>query len=64
MTWQYLTLRIKASGFFGVNLDYDEMNDKLNALGREGWELTSGFDRSKRNGISGEVVLILKRPGA
>lgn len=64
MTWQYLTLRMKASGLFGVKLDADSMNEKLNSLGREGWELTSGFDLNKHHGISGEIVLILKRPGA
>ena len=39
---------IKATGWFsGGKVDSGEMDQRLNTLGRDGWELASGFDTSK-----------------
>jgi hypothetical protein len=54
---------IKATGWFaGGKVDAEVMNDKLNALGSEGWELACGFDTNKLYGETRDVVLIFKRP--
>jgi len=61
--WEYKTVMIKATGWFaGGKVDAEVMNDKLNALGSEGWELVCGFDTNKLYGETRDVVLIFKRP--
>jgi hypothetical protein len=61
--WEYRTERFDTDfGFFsGTTFDTDEMNEILNALGREGWELVSVFDISKVKGGSKHVIAIFKR---
>ncbi|MBL8872344.1 MAG: DUF4177 domain-containing protein [Planctomycetaceae bacterium] len=63
MQWEYRTERFDTEcGFFsGTTFDTKEMNDALNALGREGWELVSVFDISKLKGGSKHVIAIFKR---
>jgi hypothetical protein len=39
----------------------DSLEAKLNAFGRDGWELVASFDR-ERGGNSKEVFFIFKRP--
>jgi len=61
--WEYKTIMIKATGWFSAGkVDVDVLDERLNALGGEGWELASGFDTSKYEGETCDVVLIFKRP--
>ena len=61
--WQYKTVMIHATGWFaGGKVDGDIMEERLNGLGSEGWELVSAFDTSKLYGETRDVILIFKRP--
>lgn len=61
--WEYKTVMIKATGWFsGGKVDSSEMDQRLNGLGVDGWELASGFDTNKLYGETRDVVLIFKRP--
>lgn len=61
--WEYITVKTKTDWGFvqGRSLDCQELNDNLNSLGAEGWELTTAFDINSNRGASTEVVLIFKR---
>ena len=41
MRWEYKTIKFKKRSFFSGSLDTDELNQEINALGRDGWELVS-----------------------
>jgi hypothetical protein len=55
MRWEYKTLSFKKRSFFSGAIDAEALNQQLDALGREGWELVSVL-----GGHSG-VVAVLKR---
>ena len=63
MQWEYRTERFDTDlGFCsGTTFDTQAMNESLNALGRDGWELISVFDISKVKGGSKYVIAIFKR---
>jgi len=60
--WEYQTVTLKASGFFGGHVDDDEMRGVLNSYGEHGWELVNGFDTNAANGHTKYVVFVFKRP--
>ena len=61
--WEYKTVMIKATGWFSCGkVDPNVLDERLNALGKDGWELVSAFDTSKYDGETCDVVLIFKRP--
>ncbi|HEY0020971.1 MAG TPA: DUF4177 domain-containing protein [Longimicrobium sp.] len=62
--WEYQTLKVEPGGWLGGKVDIDELRDRLNALGREGWELVSALDTAYGQGQGGtrEIIAILKRP--
>ncbi len=63
MQWEYMTLVFAATGFIlGGKLDGKKLNDRLNELGEEGWELVSVFDTNMLEGKTRDVYAILKRP--
>lgn len=60
--WEYKTIPVKETGLFGENgLDTAALKSKLDALGREGWELVTGIDTQIVGEKSGGMVLVLKR---
>ena len=60
--WEYKTVMIQATGWFtGGKIDSNIMDERLNGLGRDGWELVSGFDTNKVYGETRDVILIFKR---
>ncbi len=62
--WEYMTLVLPAKGFFlgGGKIDGRMLNDRLNELGREGWELVNVFDTNMDAGKTRDVFAFLKRP--
>lgn len=63
MKWEYKTVKLSVTGFWGeVGLDTVKTDDFINQFGKQGWELVSGFDLNHIQGGSKEVVLIFKRP--
>ena len=63
MKWEYMTVLASASGWLGGKIDAQAITNRLNELGREGWELVSAFDTNMYEGLTRDVVLILKRQG-
>ena len=63
--WEYMTLDVRVSGFFtGPNLDGDALTAKLNALGAEGWEAFGLSNMDTGQGITRDLVILLKRARA
>jgi hypothetical protein len=63
MKWEYLTVKFATGGFvLGGKLDGDAFNAELNKLGEEGWEMVSVFDTNMDQGMTRDVVAVLKRP--
>lgn len=60
MRWEYKTLSFKKRSFFTGAVDADALNQQLDALGREGWELVSICPGSFFGAPSG-VIAVLKR---
>ena len=61
--WEYTTIKLDASGWFiGGHLDQPDFEQRLNSLGRDGWELVSVFDTNRADGMTRHVVAVLKRP--
>ncbi|QJD76978.1 DUF4177 domain-containing protein [Spirosoma rhododendri] len=59
--FEYRVLDVSATGFWGGKVDAQELTNKLNELGREGWELTSSVDLNMTQGASVSVLIMLKR---
>ena len=58
-----MSLKVEAKGWFiGGTLDQNEFDGKLNELGRDGWEVVSVFDTNMMDGMSREIIAVLKRP--
>ncbi len=62
MKWEYKTIKLKANGFLGGKIDEAQLDDMMNDLGRDGWELAAAFNTTKYQGSSRDVVMIFKRP--
>jgi len=63
MNWEYKTIKLQATGFIGGKFDETRLDDMMNDLGSQGWELAAGFDTNKGYGETRDVVIIFKRPG-
>jgi hypothetical protein len=65
MQWEYhtLILGVDSPGLFygGGRFDQKEFDQEMNRLGRQGWELVVGFDTSKAQGGTQDVILVFKR---
>jgi len=62
MKWEYKTLKVSAGGFMGGKFDENVLTEKMNELGRDQWELISGFDTNMGHGATRDIVLLFKRP--
>ena len=59
--FEYKILDVPAKGFLGGKINFQELTDKLNTMGKEGWELVTGTDTNMHQGASRGLVMILKR---
>jgi hypothetical protein len=59
--WQYKTIKVFAKGFLGGSIDNNALEEELNDLGREGWELVTMVDTDFSGGGSREVIAAFKR---
>ena len=65
MGWEYTTRILDVSGWFVEGaVDPDEVDETLNPLGAEGWELVSSYSTTDRGGGSFKLVFIFKRQAA
>ncbi len=61
MEWEYKAMTLKIEGFMGGSVNVSQLETLMNNLGRDGWELTSGFSTNVFYGQSRDVVLLFKR---
>jgi hypothetical protein len=59
--FEYRILNVTAGGFWGQDFDAQALTDKLNELGREGWEIVSTVDTEIYGGSSRGLLFTLKR---
>lgn len=62
MKFEYKSLTIPAEGLFGGKVNAQELEQRLNALGAEGWELVNTFASNETYGKTGYIVSVFKRP--
>ena len=60
MKWEYKTLKLSISGMVAYKLDETELDEHMNALGEQGWELVSALSPIV-GGMSRDIVAIFKR---
>jgi Domain of unknown function (DUF4177) len=58
--FEYQILCYAKSYVLGV-IDFQQMQDDISRLGKEGWELVSTMDTNRNQGSTDEVVLFLKK---
>ena len=62
--WQYKTFKFKPEGFFqGGKIDHGKLENTLNLLGHDGWELVSIMS-AMSSGWTGDIVAVFNRPAA
>lgn len=60
--FEYKTIKLATTGWFtGGNLDEQKLDEYMNSLGRQGWELVSAFDTNQAYGASKDVIAVFKR---
>ena len=59
--FEYKVVVYDTKGFWGGVIERDQLQDQLNALGGDGWELVSCTSTNQSYGSSKSVVLIFKR---
>ncbi len=64
MKWEYHVFKTRAKGLMGGKIDEQDLSDKINQLGRDEWELVTGFDTNMGHGATRDIVLIFKRSTA
>ena len=62
--WEYKSVKLKLRGFLGGRVDQDQLDQRLNEAGAEGWELVTGIATALYQGRTKDTVLIFKRPKA
>ena len=60
MKWEYKTIKLSTTGFIGGKLDETKLDDHMNQLGEQGWELVSAFS-TMGNSSTRDVVAVFKR---
>ena len=59
--WEYKTIKLAATGFWGGGHVDAKLDALLNNLGAENWELASAFDTNNL-GSTSDIMVIFKRP--
>ncbi|GKX31940.1 hypothetical protein SH1V18_44200 [Vallitalea longa] len=59
--WEYLVLKFDSHGITGGKVNTDEIENKLNRLGKDGWEVATTFTTNQSYGNTLFVVYTLKR---
>ncbi|MCP4217495.1 MAG: DUF4177 domain-containing protein [bacterium] len=60
MKWEYNTVEIESESY-GL-IDEVQLNDEMNQLGQEDWELVSAVATNSTKGQTSSVLLLFKRP--
>ena len=60
--WEYKIVKINILRYISSDMETNYLEDSLNKLGSEGWELINLFDLNLHEGKSSYVIVSLKRP--
>ena len=61
MKWEYRTIKLEASGIMGGKIDEKKLDEMMNELGDQGWELSAAFDSNMQAGTTRDAIVIFKR---
>lgn len=61
MLWEYKTIKLQTKGLLGGKFDENRLDEYMNQLGSQGWELVTSFVTSQEIGASRDVAVIFKR---
>ncbi|WP_440056433.1 DUF4177 domain-containing protein (plasmid) [Pseudoalteromonas sp. T1lg65] len=61
MKWEYITKTFELSGIFSAIANFEEIDQELNVLGSEGWELVEIHFNSGNLKSNLAAVAVLKR---
>ena len=59
--WEYKVEKFETKGLLGGNLDVEDVEDRLNQLGKSGWELIVGHSTTQDLGASRKVIYTFKK---
>jgi hypothetical protein len=62
--WEYATVKVRAKGFWGGEVNEIEIDALLNRMGEDGWELATTAAANGSYGITKYLVFTFKRPAA
>jgi len=61
MIWEYKTIKLAATGWVGGKINELQLDQMMNDLGQQGWELAAALDTNEAYGETRDVVVIFKR---
>lgn len=59
--WDYYVMHVDVSGFFGPNINPQQLGDYLSEAGNDGWELVNTVDINQGEGRTTAILAIFKR---
>ncbi len=62
--FEYKVVAYDTKGFWGGSVDQKQLENQLNLLGNDGWELVSSTSTNQSYGSSKSIVCIFKREKA
>ena len=62
--FEYKVVVYDTKGFWGGSVDQKQLENQLNLLGNDGWELVSSTSTNQSYGSSKSIVCIFKREKA
>jgi hypothetical protein len=60
--WEYLLYKTEPTGWLRDTVDEQSIEQILNNLGQQGWEVVSTVETNVAEGRTKDIVFILKRP--
>jgi hypothetical protein len=60
--WEYQTISVSTDGIIWQNYRWEEVQQRLNELGRHGWELVSSIRVPEQGAGRENIVFFFKRP--
>lgn len=59
--YEYKTISMEATGFMGGQVDVQELDERLNAYGMDGWELIGMVSSNQSYGSTRFILVTFKR---
>ena len=62
MKWEYKTIKLDTTKYFVASVfEEGKLDQIMNQMGAEGWELVTAFDTNVGSGQTKDIVAIFKR---